>query len=51
MSAVFYLMIPESPKSNAVRILNDPFQNFDTSSQFSEEFSADNPQVQESEDP
>jgi hypothetical protein len=44
-------MIPESPKSNAVRILKDPFQNFDTFSQFSEDFSAENPQVEESEDP
>jgi hypothetical protein len=54
MSAVFYLMIPESPNSNAVRILKDPFDHFDTFSQFSEEFSPDNsrdPQVQKSEDP
>jgi hypothetical protein len=26
----FYLMIPKSPKSNAVRILKDPFHCFET---------------------
>jgi hypothetical protein len=54
MCAVFNLMIPKSHKSKAVRILKDPFDHFHTFSQFSEEFSADNPQdpqVQKSEDP
>jgi hypothetical protein len=44
MSAVFYLMIPKSHMSNTVRILKDPFDHLNTSSHFSEEFSADNPQ-------
>jgi hypothetical protein len=37
-------MIPKSPKSNAVRILKDPFNHCDTFCHFSVEFLADDPQ-------